>query len=202
MLDTTMREVKEAAFRPLVWRLRRLPPLLFTLVGLLFGLGTAVALGFQQYALAFAGWFLNRAFDALDGGVARLTQRQSDLGGYLDILLDYVVYAAVPMGVVLGRPSPFGYIMLALLLGSFYVNAASWMYLAALLEKRAQGSQASGEETSITMPAGLIGGTETIIFYGLFILLAPWYPWLFALMAALVVATVIQRLFWAAKNLD
>ncbi|MCP4424233.1 MAG: CDP-alcohol phosphatidyltransferase family protein [Chloroflexi bacterium] len=197
-----MREVKDTAFRPLVWRLRGMPPLLFTLIGLLFGLGTAVAAGYQLYALAFAGWFLNRSFDALDGGVARQTNRQSDLGGYLDILLDYMVYAAVPIGLVLGRPSPFGYVMLAFLLGSFYINAASWMYLAALLEKRAQGTGASGEETSITMPAGLIGGTETIIFYGAFILFAPWVPWLFALMAALVVVTIIQRLLWAVKRLD
>lgn len=47
-------------------------------------------------------------------------------------------------------------------------QSASWMYLAAILEKRPD--QARTALTTITMPAGLIGGTKTIMFYGLFIL--------------------------------
>jgi phosphatidylglycerophosphate synthase len=201
MFDNRMRQVKEKAFRPFALWFRRVPPVALTAVALLLGLLAAGALVYQLYWLAFAAWFFNRAFDALDGVVARMQGSQSDLGGYVDILVDFVVYAMIPVGLVLGRPSPAGYVALALMLAVFYVNSASWMYLSAILEKRAAGAQAQGEQTSVTMPAGLIGGTETIIFYTAFILLPHWYVWLFCLMAVLVAATILQRLVWAAKNL-
>ena len=202
MFDNRMRQVKEAAFRPFAVWFRKAPPAVLTLVSLLFGLLAVGALGYQLYWLAFAAWFFNRAFDALDGVVARMQDSQSDFGGYLDILVDFVVYAIVPIGLVLGRPSTVGYVALALMLAVFYVNAASWMYLSAILEKRAAGALAQGEQTSVTMPAGLIGGVETIIFYSAFIIFHNWYIWLFGLMTILVAITILQRLVWAARSLD
>ena len=202
MLDIYMRGIKEMVFRPLAWQLRAFHPLWFTLFGLLFGLGTAVAAVYQFYWLGFAGWIISRIFDGLDGGVARHTNRQSDLGGYLDILIDHAVYASIPIGIVLGDPSPIGWLMGTLLLSSFYINGASWMYLSAILEKRAAGASARGEQTSVTMPEGLIGGSETIIFYSAFFLWPQWYPWLFGVMAALVAITIVQRVPWAMRELD
>lgn len=202
MFDNTMRQVKEAAFRPFAVLFRRVPPVVLTLIALLFGLLAAEALVYQLYWVAFIAWFLNRAFDALDGVVARIQGSQSDFGGYLDILLDFVVYAILPIGLVLGQPSTAGYVALALMLAVFYVNGASWMYLSAILEKRAAGAQAQGEQTSVTMPAGLIGGTETIVFFSAFIIFHTWYVGLFALMSILVIMTILQRLVCAAKHLD
>ena len=201
MLDETMRVVKGQVFRPIASPLRNIHPLWFTFLGLLFGLASAVAAAYQQYWLGFFCWCISRALDALDGEVARLTNQQSDLGGYLDILIDHVGYAAVPIGVVLGRPTEAGFILLPLLLASFYINGASWMYLSALLEKRAAGAAARGEQTSVTMPAGLIGGSETIILYSAFLLLSPWYEWLFGLMMILVVITILQRIPFAVREL-
>ena len=201
MLDETMREVKGHVFRPIANQLRSIHPLWFTLLGLLFSLATAVAAAYQQYWLGFFCWCMSRAFDALDGEVARATNQQSDLGGYLDIIIDHIGYAAIPIGVVLGQPSEAGHIALALLLSSFYINGASWMYLSALLEKRAAGAAARGEQTSVTMPAGLIGGSETIILYSAFLLLAQWYEWLFGLMMVLVVITILQRIPFAVREL-
>ncbi len=202
MLDGYMRGVFARAVRPIVILLHEVHPLWLSMIGLLFGLGAAVAAGYQLYGLAFALWIINRIFDGLDGGVARYSNRQSDMGGYIDILLDFVIYAAVPIGVVVGQPSSLGYFMLALLLASFYVNSASWMYLSALLEKRALGADAQGERTSVTMPAGLIDGSATIVFFSVFILFPQWYIWVYGLMTFLVMVTVIQRLPWAAKHLD
>ncbi|MBK6433761.1 CDP-alcohol phosphatidyltransferase family protein [Candidatus Amarolinea dominans] len=72
----------------------------------------------------------SRILDGLDGMLWRhLTQQQTDFGGYLDIVADFVVYAAVPIGLFLGRATTELGVGLALLLGSFYINAASWMYL-------------------------------------------------------------------------
>lgn len=197
-----MRQVKETAFRPFARWFRHVPPVVLTLISLIFGLLAFGALVYQFYWLGFAAWFFNRVFDALDGVVARMQGSQSDFGGYLDILVDFVVYAIIPVGLVLGQPSTASFIALAVMLSVFYVNAASWMYLSAILEKRAAGAKAQGEQTSVTMPAGLIGGTETIILYSLFLVFSQWAIWLFALMSVLVVVTIFQRLLWAAKNLD
>jgi phosphatidylglycerophosphate synthase len=141
---------------------------------------------------ALALWLANRVLDGLDGTLARVQGAQSDVGGYVDLLLDFVVYAAIPFGLVLGRPSVATALAALALVGSFYVNAASWMYLAALLERRGVGARSRGELTSITMPEGLIGGSETVVLYTLF---------LFSAMAALVVVTAAQRLVWAVRRL-
>ena len=201
MFDERLREVKERIFVEAArlgfagWH-----PHALTLAALLLGAATAVALAFQLYLPAFVLWWLNRIFDGLDGTVARMGRRQSDLGGYLDILSDFVVYALVPLGLVAGRPSLPAALSAAVLLATFYLNAASWIYLSAILEKRRREAP-TGQFTTVAMPAGLIGGFETMIFYALFILLPQWMTWLFAAMSALVLITIMQRLIWAIRRL-
>ena len=167
------------------------------------GVACAAALASWQgyYLPGLVLWLLNRALDGLDGTLARITGQQSDFGGYLDILLDTVMYAAIPTALSLSIDRLPAYQALALLLMSFYVNAASWMYVAALLEKRRAGAAASGELTTITMPSGLIEGTETIAFFVLFLLFPHAIVVLFVVMALLTFATIGQRLAWAARAL-
>lgn len=199
MIDEQMRQVKERVFRPLARPFLHLPPWLFSLAGLFMGIATAVALWQQAYVWGLLFWTLNRILDGLDGTVARMAGEQSDFGGYLDILFDFAAYALIPIGLTLGRPLPENLIALSFLLASFYLNAASWMYLAAVLEKQRQAP--SHRLTSVTIPRGLIGGTETILFYTAFMLFPAWLFWLFTVMAALTMATVTQRLLWAARNI-
>ncbi|MCK7481082.1 MAG: hypothetical protein M0C28_30680 [Candidatus Moduliflexus flocculans] len=61
----------------------------------------------------------------MDGLLARVHQKQSDFGGYLDILMDFAIYSALPIGIVLSAPSPDRYLALAFMLAAFYVNGAS-----------------------------------------------------------------------------
>ncbi|MBK8050754.1 MAG: CDP-alcohol phosphatidyltransferase family protein [Anaerolineales bacterium] len=138
MLDHRLRGYKDDLLRPLAGHLGSLSPNAITVLAMLVGLAAAGAAAVQWYWLALGLWSLNRILDGLDGMVARARCRQSDFGGYLDILLDFVVYAAVPIGLYLGNSSEAGAITLILLLSSFYVNAASWIYLSALLEKRSR----------------------------------------------------------------
>ena len=57
-----------------------------------------------------------------------------------------------------------------------------------------------GRLTAIGMPAGLIEGAETIVFYTLFFLLPAYVGWLFLLMAALVLVTAAQRIWWTYRH--
>ena len=203
MFDEKMRSLKDTAINPLAELLLVMPPWSLSVVGLVMGGLTAVFLTQQQYLLGLLFWGLNRLFDGLDGAVARLSGNTSDFGGYLDIIFDFIVYAIIPIALVLGRGGGDGDMLtfaLIFLLSTYYVNSASWMYLAAILEKRNQGN--ADRLTSITMPAGLVGGTETIVFYTAFILLPSYLVFLFGLMGLLIVITIGQRLVWAARHLD
>lgn len=200
MLDKKMRRVKDTVFQPMAFALPAIPPWHFSLMGLAAGVAAAIALWQQAYALGFLLWFMNRVFDGLDGTIARTHAAQSDLGGYLDIVIDFVVYAAIPVGLALGRPSTAVYLTLIFLLCTYYVNAVSWLYLAAILEKRRWAH--SHRLTTIAMPAGIIGGTETILFYTAFIFFPAYLAWLFTLMGLLIIITIAQRLHWALHHLD
>lgn len=199
MFDEQLRGVKDGVFDPLAQLLQSVSPWLFSAAGLLVGLMAAAALWQQQYALGFGLWFLNRVLDGLDGAVARQCGKQSDFGGYLDIIVDFVVYAAIPAGLAVGQGETAVYLALIFLLSSFYINGASWMYLAAILEKRKLAH--SNRLTTIAMPTGLIGGVETIIFYTAFMFFPSYLVWLFVLMGLLVLITIGQRLVWARHHL-
>jgi len=202
MIDKVLRVPKEHVLAPVAARLPgAIHPSVVTGIALVAGLAASAAAAQQWYGWSIACWTINRLLDGLDGTLARVHGRQSDWGGYLDIVLDTVVYAAIPVALVLGSPSSAAWLSLALLLASFYVNGASWMYLAALLEKRHQGAASRGELTTVTMPSGIIEGTETVVFYTLFLLFPRAAVPLFGVMTVLVLATVLQRFVWAWRVL-
>jgi len=202
VFDVLLRVLKDRLLEPLARLLgARVAPNAVTVLAFLVGLGAGAAAWRRAYGLALALWALNRLLDGLDGTLARVHGRQTDFGGYLDILLDFAVYTAVPTGLALGRPTlPVLAAGLALL-GSFFVNAASWMYLSAVLERRGAGAAARGERTTVTMPPGLIAGAETVVLYTLFLAFPGRLAELFGVMAALVYVTVGQRLVWARRHL-
>lgn len=202
MIDKMLRLPKEQLLTPVARHpLRFIHPTVITLLAFVVGLAAAVAAWQQVFELALLLWLLNRVLDGVDGTVARLHGKQSDLGAYLDIVLDTIIYASIPTALALVHNTPIGYLSLALLLGSFYINSSSWMYLAALLEKRRSGAGVQGELTTVTMPGGLIEGTETIIFICLFLLRPDAIIPLFLIMAVLVLVTASQRWAWAALHL-
>ncbi len=202
MFDDLLRAFKDRLLAPLARALGpSFPPAVVTLLALAAGGAAAWLAAERSYRDALVAWLVNRVLDGLDGALARVQGSTSDLGGYLDILCDFAIYALVPIGLVVGAPSPDGWRALAILLASFYLNAASWLYLAALLERRGRSGAATGQLTSVTMPPGLIAGTETIAFYALFLLLPAYVVPLFLTMAALVLVGVVQRALWAGRRL-
>ena len=184
------------------WVGHRASPDALTWLGLPFGIAAAGAAWQGLYGWAFCLFAINRVLDGLDGAVARMQGRQSDFGGLLDIILDFVAYAVVAIGLAVGRPAAEGVLVPALfMMAGFYVNAAAWMYLSAILEKRSAGAAASGEPTSVTMPPGLIGGTESMAAYAVFLLFPGHLRMAFGAFGLLVAVTAIQRMVWARRVL-
>jgi len=202
MFDEWFRTHKERLLAPLArWLGVFLSPLALTLLGLLVGVGAAVAASHALWRLALTAWLLNRLIDGVDGVLARQTHRQSEFGGYLDIVCDFAVYAAMPLGVALALDTRAAWLASTVLLASWFVNAASWMYLAAVLEKRGAGATARGELTSVTMPRGLVAGTETAVFLALFVMVPTQYVPLAWVMTAGVAVGIVQRVRWAVRCL-
>ncbi len=203
MLDLRLRPLKDRLLALTAARIARHAQA-NTLTGLSVGITLAAAglAAAGQPVGALVAWLAGRVLDGLDGPVARHQGAASDFGGYLDMVADTIGYAAVPIGVAIGADRHATWIAVAVLLGSFFVNAISWSYLAAVMEKNGAGASTTGEVTTITMPPALIEGTETIVVFSLFILLPEQATWLFAAMAALVGVNVIQRLIWARRILS
>src|SRR5688572_1905395 len=97
MLDNVLRHFKDRLLDPVARRLPGATPVAVTLITLTVGLVGLFLLTQQAYYWGLACWLLNRLLDGLDGSVARVHHRQSDWGGYVDILSDYVVYAGFPV---------------------------------------------------------------------------------------------------------
>lgn len=201
MFDDKIRPIKEAILIPLSKSLGRvISPNAMTVISFMSGIVSVVFILRSEYIAAMIFWCLNRITDGLDGTIARITSRQSDLGGYIDIMVDFVIYFLIPLAFVTSRGLQRSeLILLALLLGVFYINSASWMYLSAIIEKR--GRLDSRVMTSINMPLGLIEGFETIVIYTLFFFIPDYLSILMIIMGCLTLIGAIQRVIWAIVKL-
>jgi phosphatidylglycerophosphate synthase len=104
-----------------------------TLGGFAVGLLAIPLLAAGAYGAALVAILINRLADGLDGAVARRT-RTSDLGGYLDIVCDFLFYAAVVFGFALAAPE--NRLPGAFLLFAFIGTGSSFLAFAALAARR------------------------------------------------------------------
>jgi phosphatidylglycerophosphate synthase len=151
-----------------------------TVAGLAIGLLAALAAAFELYWLALAGLAANRVADGLDGAVARLT-RPTDRGAFLDISLDFVFYAAFPLGFVLADPAQNA-LPGAVLIASFILSGTSFLAFAIIAERRGMEA-ASYRSKGIHYLGGLTEGAETIALFAAFCLWPGAFPalaWVFA----------------------
>jgi phosphatidylglycerophosphate synthase len=192
MRDERLRPLKDRVLGPIAFG----PPMAWTALAFTLGIACAVTAALGLTVPSIVLWVLSRVADGLDGVAARHRGRVTDLGGYLDIVGDVVVYAAVPFGIAWHADRRSAWIAVAVMIATYYVNAVSWTYLAALAVKRGESAA-----TSLPMPSGLIEGAETLVAYLVFLAVPHVAPWLFAAFAALVAVTVVQRVTWASRHL-
>ena len=162
-----------------------------TLTGFGLGLTAALMIVLQIDGAALVLFGLNRLLDGLDGAIARSTRR-TDRGGFLDIVLDFAIYGAIPLAFALREPGVFA-LPAAVLLFSFYVNGASFLAFAAVAAKRGMSSDIRGIK-SIYFTAGFMEGTETILFFAAMILFPQHFPILAYAFAGLTVMSALARI--------
>ncbi len=164
-----------------------------TWAGFAVGALGAIAIAFELYMLGLCLILFNRIADGLDGAVARAT-RQTDFGGYLDIVLDFIAYTAVAGGFALSNPAhtTAGVVLMI----SFMGTASAFLAFAVIAAKRGLSTETRGRK-SFFYVGGIAEGSETIAF---FVIVCIWpeifvmVTWVFAVMCWL---TVAQRILQA-----
>lgn len=178
-----------------------------SVAGLVVGLGSAVAAGWQAWGLALGLWVLSRVCDGLDGPLARRRSARSvwpyperghaqhEAGGFVDITADFVVYGATVIGVALGVTAPVGvggyeasWLPFALVLLAYYVNGTAFLAFSSVAERTGHRLD---DGRSFSFLGGLAEGTETIAVHSLWLLLPFWaeqIAWVWAVVVGLSAA--------------
>ncbi|MBO6900746.1 MAG: CDP-alcohol phosphatidyltransferase family protein [Rhizobiaceae bacterium] len=198
MLDGWARRQIDPALNRTARQLVRLgaTPNAITVASCLIGLAAAAAVAAGNLYVALFLLLVSRIGDGLDGAVARITG-STDFGGFLDIVLDFVFYGAIPLGFVLLDPAANA-VAGAVLIFSFYVNGASFLAYAVMAEKRGATTAERGSK-SLFFTTGLAEATETILFFAAFCLFPGWFPVLAYAFAAITFYTALSRIVLAAS---
>ncbi|REG84330.1 CDP-alcohol phosphatidyltransferase family protein [Marinomonas pollencensis] len=170
-----------------------------TLVGFLFGISVLPALYYEMTFLALLLVLINRAMDGLDGAVARI-QGPTDLGGYLDITLDFIFYSAVVFGFALLNPAENA-LAASFLIFAFMGTGSSFLAFAIMAEKRNIERLDYGKK-SLYFLGGLTEGTETILFLVLICLLPNYFSVLAYVFGAACWITTVTRIYAGYRTLS
>lgn len=130
-----------------------------TLTGFVFGIMAAALIASGFTAAALLPLLLNRVLDGIDGALSRLTQPTAR-GAFLDIALDFLFYAAIPLAFALLDPAANA-LAAAVLLAAFLATGTSFLAFAVMAEKRGLTSTAYPSKSFYYL-GGLTEGTETI----------------------------------------
>ena len=195
-LNTALRGPLTAMARQLQARGLRADAL--TWAGFAVGLLALPLIASGHSGLALLAIALNRLADGLDGAVARLGQ-PTDRGAFLDITLDFVFYASIPLGFALADPAANG-LAAALLLFGFMGTGSSFLAFAVLAARRGLHSTAFPNK-GLYYLGGLTESTETIAVFVCMCLWPAWFVPLACGFAALCGLTTATRIVAALNAL-
>jgi phosphatidylglycerophosphate synthase len=149
----------------------------------------------HSYFLAILFLFLNRLCDGLDGVMARQTS-PSPLGAYLDIILDFIIYAAFVL--VFSLQNEINLLAGVFLLFSYICTGTTFL-TQAIIQPQLDYSQRDQDDVKDEIPksfiyaSGLIEGSETIFFMFICLILPKTFPILGFLFGMLCLITAIAR---------
>ncbi|MGQ0835059.1 MAG: CDP-alcohol phosphatidyltransferase family protein [Gammaproteobacteria bacterium] len=198
MLDGLMRPIIDPPLNRLACLIARtgVSANALTLAAVPFAIGAAAAIAMHRYGVALALIALNRLLDGIDGPLARIRGRNSDFGGYLDIVCDFVFYAAIPAG--FGLADPRNLLPALVLLASFVGAGTSFLAFAVFAAKRGMETRTQGAK-SFYFAAGLAEGAETIAVFVLACLWPAAFPQIAYVYAGICAVTVVGRIVLARR---
>ena len=162
-----------------------------TLAGFGFGMLAAIMIVMGLTTAAILPLLVNRALDGVDGALARMTHT-TERGAFLDISLDFVFYASVPLAFAALVPQENAFAA-AVLLAAFVATGTSFLAFAVIAEKRGLKSAAYPSKSFYYL-GGLTEGTETIACFLAMCLWPQHFAVIAIVYAALCAVTAITRL--------
>ena len=168
-----------------------------TLIGFLIGMVAAVLIATNAYLAGAVAILLSRLCDALDGAMARRTQ-PTDAGGFLDIALDFLFYAAIPLAFAVAQP-PTNALAAAVLLAAFIGTGSSFLAFAIMAAKRGLTSL-DYPNKSFYFLGGLTEATETLVCFVAMCVWPQYFPEIAYVFAALCAATIVMRIGWGWRQ--
>ncbi len=206
MYDNHLRHLKDWVATPLCRILpSRITPNHVTLAAFVSGLlavGTAALSTSPTCRWPLLFWLFNRLLDSADGTLARIRGTATALGGFLDLLSDFIIYSLVPAMLAYSQErrladagDTFSSISVdwravAMLEATFHINNFVLFYISAVV-----AAKPDDELTSVSMQPALIEGLESgLIFTAMFV----WPQYLTLLCWVMSIAVIIgiaQRVY-------
>ena len=162
-----------------------------TVAGFAIGIAGSVAVAFGHFAIGLVGLLLGRICDGLDGALAR-SSTATDRGAFLDITLDFIFYASVPLAFAVADPAANALAAAALLVG-FVGTASSFLAFATIAAQRGLTSDAFPRK-GIYYLGGLAEAAETIVAFAAMCLWPHHFATIAYLFSALCFVTATTRI--------
>ena len=197
------RQIQKYTQKPLQYiaklLLKFISPNHMTLIGFSFGVLMCFSIIIDQYLIAIIFLFLNRVSDGLDGTMARL-QTPTPLGGYLDIVLDFLIYGGfvLSFGITEQNNTLFSMILLFCYIGT----GSTFLAKAAILPSLTNQNLNEEIPKSFHYAVGLVEGTETIVFMVLCLLFPNLFIYFSFIFIILCLITIVFRISVCYKELS
>ena len=164
-----------------------LSPNFWTLIGLVFALGSALVYGLGlEFGLVIGGILLlvSGFFDIVDGQVARVTGKTSQKGSYLDSMFDKIAEVAIFLGLLVGGYAEPYLVVLAITL-SLLVSYARAKSDALNIKLQGVGIGERAERLLVIAVIGIIGYMQPAVI----------------IVVVIAGITLVQRMIVTAKNI-
>ena len=179
--------------------LKFISPNHLTLIGFSFGVLMCFFIIIDQYLIAIIFLFLNRLADGLDGTMARL-QTPTPLGGYLDIVLDFLIYSGFVLS--FGITEQNNTLTSMILLFCYIGTGSTFLAKAAILPSLTNQNLNEEIPKSFHYAVGLVEGTETIVFMVLCLLFPNLFIYFSFIFIILCLITIVFRIIVCYKELS
>ena len=197
------RQIQKSTQKPLQYIaklfLKFISPNHMTLIGFSFGVLMCLSIIIDQYLIAIIFLFLNRLSDGLDGTMARL-QTPTPLGGYLDIVLDFLIYGGFVLS--FGITEQNNTLLSMVLLFCYIGTGSTFLAKAAILPSLTKQNLNEEIPKSVHYAVGLVEGTETIVFMVLCLLFPNLFIYLSSIFIILCLITIVFRIIVCYKELS
>jgi phosphatidylglycerophosphate synthase len=162
-----------------------------SITGFGFGVIAIIMISSGHVLGAIVPLLINRLLDGVDGALARMSE-PTDRGAFLDITLDFLFYAGVPLAFAFYHPANNA-LPAAVLLAAFIGTGVTFLAFAIMAEKRGEKSAAYPSKAFYYL-GGPAEGFETVVCFVAMCLFPSQFALIAYIYAAMCCVTTFTRM--------